>query len=50
MRQMAAKHLTENHPGQHDVVGKSGLPGALGPRVNLAKRLADNAMRFSVLV
>ncbi len=49
VRQMTAQHFAEKHARQNDVVGKLRLTGALRPRVDLAKRLADDVERFPVV-
>ncbi len=40
MRMMAAQDLRVDHPGQHDVVGKLCLTGALRPRIDFAEWFA----------
>ena len=50
MGQVTAQDLAEEHARQHDVVGKLRLAGALRARIDLAKRLADDVQRLSVVV
>jgi hypothetical protein len=42
MRLVTAENFAEEHAGQHDVVGKLRLAGALCARVDLAKGFTDD--------
>jgi hypothetical protein len=46
---VAAENFAEEHPRQHDVVGKFRLADALRAGINLAERFADYVEWFSVI-